>query len=54
MLLVQVARIFHLSLAHLTHGGSGFESMPVITESGKIKEIEENAGAEQSTILRGY
>jgi len=52
MLLVQVARIFHVSLAHLTYGGSGFESMPVMNggtrifqESGlgKIKEIEENA-----------
>jgi len=30
MLHVQVARIFHVSLAHLTYGGSGFESMPVM------------------------
>jgi len=40
MLLVQVARICHVSLAHLTYGGSGFESMPVMNgDSPDISEI---------------
>jgi hypothetical protein len=35
MLLVQVARIFYVSLAHLTYSVSGFESMPVTIEARK-------------------
>jgi hypothetical protein len=44
----------HNTWGHLGYGVSDLASMPVIMEPETITEMEENAGAEQSTILRGY